>query len=320
MKKTKFLSLLVLAPLMTGCGNNVKAPEFAAYGKKISYDAFSAALLKFKSETVLYKDAKSKIGSFEYKILSQSLSTEEKTRGKEKLIDNSTFTETKGNGGYCKENLVMKGETSSKTVESTKNKDGSSSSEASSTGSSFIQPAKIGKKSYAVVVDTKAKTYIPQSVIDKDHKDADVMDGIAKDVVKSLDSLSTGFIFVYEMYKFMGEDLSVFSFHQNNKIFTCEMKETAEDETKVDDKVMYKTKSEFKWTIQIDTTEGKWSTKSYQESVETEEVKNNYNSRVAGDKKVEKSISSYEASATLKAFNAKAVDVSKYQALGVDLM
>ena len=316
MKKTKFLSLLVLAPLMTGCGNNVKAPKFADYGKKISYEKFIEALTKYQTESSLYKTAK--IDSFEYTLKTVSLETYVITRGDTKVEDDSTYSETKGKGGYSKENLVIDGEFTSKTTLLEKSNEGKYSGEETTTSSSSVQSAKVGKGSYIVLVNNKEKTYAPQSVIDKDHKEADLMDANAKSTAISLGAPVESVIMIYEMYKYFGVDVSKSAFYQNGKVYTIDFKAKYEEDQKVAEEVIYTNTEEMNWTVQIDTTEGNWAVKYFMESTETREVKKTYSQFVEGDKYVSKTVGSYEVIMKTKEHKAKAVKLDKYAALGFD--
>ncbi len=318
MKKTKFLAVLLFAPLLAACGKNVEVPKFADYGKKVKADAFFEALQKVQEKSVLYNTDK-KIGSFELKLDTQNSESKIVTREDKEILNSLSYSESNAKGGYCKENLVIRTETKTSASGKYTDKETSGASEGSASAVSVIQSQKVGKQSYVVVANQQSKTYTEQKEITKEDKEADIIDFQAKSAVTS--AISMGIMYVsmrYGIDQATGGDLSAYSFYQNGKIFTCEIKSEQKEDYKEDDKVIATTKSEEKVIAQVDVTEGNWLSKLYSEQTETIEAKETYSSYIKGTKEVTKNIMVLEGSATLKDYKANKLDLSKYVALGFD--
>ena len=314
MKKTKFLSLLVLAPLMTGCGNSVKAPKFSNKGEEIKKAEFQTALDKALAKAS-FANAGKKLGSGEYKTSFAYNETNEKIRGKKTLRKNVDFEKRSVDHLYDPGKLVDRFVTEYEQSRTSEDKTGKSVDEQSLKYENSYQFTKVGKKQYLIQVMKEAKEYIP--LVETDKKTClEAFDAGAKDYANGLFDDIHNMIDEYNAKK--GKALKDYKFYKNENVFTIVFETEETDEFKSADTVIYKTTTKRSETIQVDTTEGKWSTKSYRHVEEDREFKENYYALAKGD--VVHIVEDYatEASFELKEVKTEQFDISDFVGFGFE--
>ena len=313
--KKKFLSLLVFAPLLVGCGNKVEAPKFAEYGKQMaSFDAFKTELLAKLEKTSIKKSAK--LGSYELKSKEsyagnpgdEGHTGSSKTERDNKVISqDEKFTTASRTYRYSVDDLALAAETQSETKNVVSNANESSTTTSSSKSKQQFQVGKINKKDHILYVDVTNKKY--QSVKELGSKKAaDEVDKEAKDIAyNSLTEQMTRFITFY-LTDWGSEMKSKCKFYKNDKIYTAEIKyEVKQTFEKEDYKCVYN------YTVQVDLTEGNFSSKSFEEEITTNSYKASDGTTIAkGDVVTNTELASTETTLKSKKQSVKAVDVSKF--------
>lgn len=310
MKATKFLPLLLIAPLLAGCGKSVKAPKFADLGSELEFAKFTEALEKANEESALMK---------EDKLPSLTFSSEEKILSSSKVTRHDVVTQETSR--YYVDKEVYKTDTANslmewdvKETEDYATKD-SGRVQKEKTRENYVrlfQEASIEDKKYCVKVNEKFKEYSKFTALEDEYKMADLIDDYIKTEI-----LNEGSQLEYMMYMYAfasEEDQKDFKFYQNGKVFTLvyehkdENKETKDSE----DKVLYVVNSHALSKIQVDVTDGNLKFTSYSESSSTTEYKKELQGHLAGEVYVEEGKSSKVSTAVYKENKLKAVDLASF--------
>lgn len=296
--KKKFLSLLVFAPLLVGCGNNVKKPKFAEYHNEVkTYEKFVEEMLKVRNKSSLFKEEK--IGSLEMKAKSGYLYTREVNRGKEVIDKNKETSTSKGTGQYDAVNLIYKQDSISETEDVTEDSSGKDFNK-DSYSRKFQFQTKDSKNGVTINLDSKEYELTSYS----GYKPAEYFDGFAKEMFAG----SIGSYMSEVLSHYSAEDKDDFKFYKDGNIFT--VVETFEEKQEYE-KSKYASKVSF--TVQVDVTEGKWSTKYYTEYESTRTYKENEYARAKGDVVVAKEYESAEISVVSKKVSLKNLNLSKFK-------
>ena len=306
MKKTKFLSLLVFAPLLVGCGgNSVKEPKFAKYGNEVKAAKFFEDFSK-KMNKAKFEDDKAKLGSMVASVIEAGSNEEQVTRNKKEVSNYKQFQKSELKYSYDSESLVSKSEQSSVSSHEEKNAVGQSSEATAYSATSFMQVSKVQKKDNLVYASVEAKQYYSVFEVSKENPVKDYFESQNKGQIESaINEVAAEGYFAYTTSD--EKEQKKFKFYENGDIFTFEWN----DEGKLD-RTGFDGTETGKWIGQIDLTEGKWSAKKYKEFVTEADVKDNVDPYVKGDhlKIVNKSL--YEAKAELKSVKVAAQELKGF--------
>lgn len=313
MKKTKFLSLLVLAPLMTGCGTNVKAPKFAKKGDEVKYADFVNNLDKLLEKASFKKEKK--LGQSEFKMKNAYNDTYEKIRGKKTIVKSVDYQVTEEDHKYDPNKIVDRYVFKGEIVQTLEEPVGKSVDKSTMQHEDANQYHKIGEKEYLVHVEGDKKQYTNVAEISKsdlvgmfDFQAKNYAEGIFDDVFDLLGDYEAAPEKEQKNYKF----------YRNGNIFTIELEVETTEEHKVDDKVDYVTVTKGNVTAQVDVTEGKWSSKTYMHSVSDREFKINVGEFAKGDISRETNDSAFERIFEVKEVKVEPFDLKDFAGFGFE--
>ena len=315
MKKSKLLILVLVAPLLTGCGSGkVKAPKFAKEGESVSGDKFVEDIGKAYSSSAIAQEAAlgSSVVSFNLKM-SGDLGVE---RDKKSFSKSTSFTEQDTKLEYDAGNSILKMTNKGVMKESEKTKHGTTTSNGSQNQVASYGAAQVSGANYIVNVNQKAKEYFKIMLIEGEITAAKYDDMMLKMMVGSL----------IDQYSFSAaawatmtdEEKAEYKFYENGNIYTYEFEHKVEnEETKDEEDKVVKIESERHYTkVQIDFTAGKMAVKAFDEVENTTVYKQNSGIYVAEDIVKEKQLQSVDASCIDKDVKLKSTDLSKFKGLG----
>ena len=312
MKKLTFLPLFLVAPLLVGCGNNVKAPKFAKVGDEVAGDKFIADLTEKSSASAISKE--DKLGSLVIKSVVKSVDEAKLTRADKTVVSQSTtYEEQKTDAKYDAANLLVAGKTSAKATLNKKTLYGTEKTNGTTKGNTFIQQFEKDGKKYAVMGNKEAKE-LNKMVEFTELLPADkYFDTMMKAMIGENGEHIMDACADWSMADEEGK--KNFKFYENGNIFTVEYKRVIENEEHKngEDKVDKVTNATYSYKAQIDLTDGAWKAMYYSEAEEKVEYKLNSGSNLEGEVKVTKGKSSEEVEVNSKDVKLKAVDVSKYK-------
>lgn len=313
MKKLTILPLFLVAPLLVGCGTNVKAPKFAKAGEEVSCEKFGTDLLEKKEAAAFSKE--DKIGSLVWKNKSASKRTIKDVRADKLVVkDSVNYNELNVTMQYDASNYLIQGSQKAKssTVEKTQYED--EKTEQNANVNMFIQEYAKNDKKYAIYGNKESKELHGAAELGESLTIADYVDGNMKNMLAQQGTTVVSIVVQYETLT--DEEKAKYKFYENGNIFTVEYKSEKEDEHKDgEDVVIYKTKTSNYSKIQLDLTDGAWKLKMYQEdTIETEYVKDDEDyDHLAGEKIVDKRLSMADGEAKYKSVKLKAVDTAGYR-------
>jgi hypothetical protein len=312
-KTTKFLSFLLFAPLLTGCGNGVKAPKFAKYGDEVKFEKFYENLnAAFKKATFL-SETKT-LGSVQMKGEYAELEGGKITRGKKTYSETSALTQTRYENKVDVDHSVYEMKVDYVEASSSKDASGETSNESETVMTMTYQVATISKQKWLVGAVHETKEYGKEELLEG-VKEQTFFDNVGKGAtLLGLQECISSIEMQYDGETEEGK--KDYKFYQNGNVYTVEMNWQEEQENKEDDVVYSKEKSTCKWIVQLDMTEGKWSGKEYLDSKTVTEYKKAYGQYVEGDVLEETGIIKQEFSAQTKKLNLKPQDLSKYKYIG----
>lgn len=295
--KKKFLSLLVFAPLLVGCGSNVSKPKFAKFSNEVkTFDKFVDELQKAQVKTSLFKEAK--VGSLELKGDHAYKDSRESKRDGKVISLNIDYKTDKGVSKFDAESLIYLQKY--EVTDTRENKDGYGIDTTKYVDKYNTQIQVKDSKNVATVnFDKKEYTISPLGGV----KAATYFDQYAKIIF--------GGSLVADMQNILGHYSEAkkdnFKFYKDGDIFTVVEKR--------EDKRKYETSTEvetYEHTVQVEITEGKWSSKSYYCYELTETYKQNYYSAAKGDVVTEKEEDSSTCVVQSKKVGLKNLNLEKY--------
>jgi hypothetical protein len=324
MKTKKFLATLLCLPLLAGCGNNVKAPKFAEYGKELNYADYMDATQKKTEASVLKKSFnEKKMESFEGKGSSASFSSSEIVRNKKSIYKNQSSSNATTVVKYDANASTFRTDEKSNNKQTTKDNFGSKTSGTKKNDSSQMQIDKVKDKYYLIEVEFKKSEYKAEDELAKEADGKPYIDGYMKELVlNSLTYIDYTMAMMIGLYNSFSDDVkSRFKFYQNDNIFTVEYKhKTENEEYKPADKLISVENGEYKNILQIDLTENAWNAKYYQNKKVTTEYKENFDTSeikyAKGDVLTEISQTSTQYSFAKKDVKQQKADISKFVAVG----
>ena len=312
-KTTKFLSLLLFAPLLTGCGNGVKAPKFAKYGDEVKFDKFYKNLnAAFEKSTLLSE--KKTLGSVEMKGEYAEFEGSKITRDKKTYSNVGDLYDVNYSSKVDPENCVYESKNVLLQTSEAESAAGKTSEVFKQELNTTYQVATIKKHKWFVVVQHERKEYSPAESLDG-VKEKEYFDALGKGaVLTGLEECVSSIETQYGMEDDEGK--KDYKFYQNGDIFTVEMNWEEEQKLEDGDGKYATQKSTCKWIVQLDMTEGKWSGKEFMDSKSVTEHTRAIGQFVKGDILEESYIRKQEFSAQAKKFSLKAQDLSKYKYIG----
>jgi hypothetical protein len=307
MKKTKFLSLLVFAPLLVGCGSNtVKAPKFAKYGSSVKYDKFFKDFGD-KFNKAKFSDEKAKLGSFVASTGESGYDEQVITRGKKESSRSSNFAGFKLKYSFDSESLVSKSELKQTMEEKEKSKTVDNSSLIEYETPTLMQVSSIEGKKHLVYVTPNTKEYQDMGEVTKDDPADEYFNEMNKmQIAMNINDALEEVYYSYESASDEGK--KEYKFYENGNIFTAEW---AHEEKLTEPG--FKGTSSQQWTVQVDMTEGKWSAISYKEFVVEGDAEVTDGDYIKGDHFKETTLTLVEAKAQLKSVKVAAQDLKDYK-------
>lgn len=319
MKTKKFLATLLCLPLLAGCGNNVKSPKFADYGKEITYEKLVEGIGKL-SDSVLGKSySQKKLESLESKGQDVTFSSFEIVRGKKSIYKEENSTKETILGKYDASESTLKFVDNYEQTKTKKEVKASSKDVVKEKVTTQQQTAKVNGKFFVVDANVGKAQYEEVTSLEKESEGKEYLDGYTKTIIENgLKYTNYVFAMTLEFYPMMDNvNKAKFKFYQNDKILTVEFKDSVKNhEYKPADKVLYVESGEYLTKWQVDTTENNWSVKFYQDSTTKYEFKENFDDNAKGDVATEVSKTATEYSFAKKDVKVKALDLSKYTAIG----
>ena len=309
MKKTKFLSLLVFAPLLASCGaGKFDEPKFAKYGDEVKAEKFGKAFDDILKKSSLNK--KAKLGSLFMSKRDVYYSSSDVVRNKKSIKGGSMGQAEVSEISYDSKNVIAKNVETDEYVQKEYALSGEEVAETSMKSTNQQQVSKVKGKSSLVSIDEDTKTYSVIYEVDKDNVPANDFDAQFKSYLSGqIESSYVTFALSYEAAD--AKEKKNYKFYQNGNVFTMEFQDSQEVEEE-----NYKGSSSEKWTIQLDLTEGKWNLKSlYVHEAEVEVTKDYYqgsNKFIKGDILKEKEMSIEDAKAEQKDIKLNALDLANY--------
>ena len=321
MKKVgKFLPLFLVAPLLVGCGSNkkVEKPKFADNGSSIEAEKFMEDLEKAQLSCKYSKEEK--VGSFELKSSDRHSKKHTVTRGKNVADKKDTNIWSDATVQYDSSALLMasKGETGYKIT--SENKTFKEVEKLSFKVDAMAQGGQYSGANYLIAVDKKAKEYTPVELLSDELTLADALDAEAKEGVMGIASGLSDLIEAYILSDEEGKKL--YSFYNNDNVFTIEYNKPSEEvEVKDLKDEVYRVDSDSNYVkVQVDFTNDKMAYRFYSEYKSKSVYKKAVDGHALDEVVEEEDLQSAEAIAETKSVKLKAADVSKYTAIGFDLI
>lgn len=322
MKKSKLLLLVLVAPLLTGCGkSSVKAPKFAKEGDKVEFDKFVEDLQKAGESSAIAK-TDTPLKSAVIKVSGEDLETSELERGGKSNSKSSEYTKSSGEYQYDATNAILREKSTVEVTETLKSGKTKMTVKQTTKRDNSSESAQVSGSNYVVDVDLAAKEYYPETLISGDVTAAKVLDEKVRYFGNMLMysfymSLPTG-----EWDYYTDEEKAHWAFYENGNIFTFTYEDSVDKEEvkNTADEVIYLDSVKTSQKMQVDFTAGKMSFVSYYSYESLTEFKLatyfggvNYG---AGDVLKAGLTSAGSYTWTEKDVSLKATDFSKLTALG----
>lgn len=316
----KIIPLMLVLPLLAGCGKNVKvkAPKFADMGSELEVEKFGEEFEKAQADSELSKE--DLLPSSLFKSSSASVSKDEWLRGKNSIRTSKSGSKSEATTKIDMRNVVIASEGKSNSFYEAKSADASYSDESKSKTKATVQEHKGEKYSHLAMVNQLDKTYYSVTAIPEDKDAKWQLDQQARGLVSSFASAISSII---QYFPYMPEEQQAkYKFYQSDKVFTMTYEEKVEnEETKnLKDEVVYVTNSSASIKYQLDFTDGKMAYRQYNKSEKKIEYKMEVESQdeiyAKGDIVTSSSEQAVEVSYTHDdSVKASAVDLKGYTAL-----
>jgi hypothetical protein len=315
MKKLNFLPLLLVAPLLVGCGNGVKAPKFANKGEEVSTDKFGDDLEAAATEAAFAKA--DPLGSLVYSSKQGSQSETKFIREKKTISTlKSTYT-LSTESKYDSANLLFQEDTKTTSKASMSDAHGKGTESGKTSTHIDMQEFTKGEKKYVVMAEKEYKEIGTSYEVTELSPAKQIFDSHVKNILSSQASHIMAAMANYATSD--EEEKKNYKFYENGKIFTIEYNKVVEnlEHKNGDDAVDYVESSTTKYTAQIDLTDGAWKQKYYYELSSKVEYKiaGEYEDeyRLVGDIKETKKSMAEDVKADSKDVTLKAADLSGYK-------
>jgi hypothetical protein len=315
MKKSKLLLLVLVAPLLTGCGKSVKAPKFAKEGESVSGEKFVEDFVKaYESCAFAKEDA---LGSLEIES-SMAMSQEGKvTRGKTVIEEGGYYISSTGKAQYDAAKSIYSSVAKMTTEQSSKSVAGKSTIKDVEKQDESYEPAQVSGANYVVLVDNVAKEYEPAALLEGDATAAKWVDAKVKSDASKVVSMMAMAIEEYAV-ETDEEEKAKYKFFESGNIFTLTYSDKVENKEIKDgeDKVIRVENGSTEYKFQLDFTAGKLAYKYWMSSSEKVEYKAASSEYGVGD--ISESSIKYSGDTKLnnKDLKLKAASLDKYTKLG----
>lgn len=322
MKKSKLLLLVLVAPLLTGCGkSSVKAPKFAKEGDKVEFDKFVEDLQKAGESSAIAK-TDTPLKSAVIKGSGEMLGTSELERGGKSNSKSSEYTKSSGEYQYDATNAILREKSTVEVTETLKSDKTKKTVKETTKRDRSLESAQVSGSNYVVNVDLAAKEYYPETLISGEVTAAKVVDEEVR---------YFGTMMMYSFYMslpigywdtYTDEEKARWAFYENGNIFTFTYEYSLDkDEVKnAADEVVYLESGKTSQKKQLDFTAGKMSFVEYSSIEYLTEFKlatrYDYVNYGAGDVLKTGTTTASSYTWTEKDVSLKATDFSKLTALG----
>ena len=313
MKKIKLLPLLLIVPMLSGCGDKPSKPSFAKVGEEVSAKEFTEAFQKELNKASFMNEKLLDSGIFKSDARGLNINEGKKNGSKPRAeIRENEKLEVK----YDKENVLMEQayDGGSSMVLKSDESNMLESSEANQT--MFFQKAKENKKDYLVVAIKEDKEYDKVAALSKTVTAQKLLDTMMK---ASIAQAGQHIMSVVSEYPSMDEEeQETYRFYKNGSIYTIEHEEELSDSKSKDGKLVYVGEGKTEEKIQIDLTEGKLKAAYWFNQEARIDYKRDDEGFKKGDYIITKAQASHVASFVAKKVTLKAQDLSNYVRLGLD--
>ena len=310
-RKCRIFALLLAAPLLAGCGNNVKAPKFAKYGDEKKADACINAASKALNKSTLYQDKA--LPSFEAKLKSKVFEEGKKMRNNKEYNTSHYFSEDQETMKYSKDDMLFEHilKENEKTVYA--NADGEEVINKEDNNDLIYQYDKVGKKNYIVEANVKAKEYVGLTEVEDKKAAKEAFDIFAK---MRAENLLNGVYEIFSSYEGSDDEAKEsYKFYQNENTYTVEVDYEDEGQNKDGGKTYCEYKYNWKWIVQLTLRDNGFDVKVYDEEIETYEYVMKKGEFIKGDVYNWSYYSSFEGSLNYKDVKIQRADLSQYTPL-----
>ena len=314
MKKSKLLLLVLVTPLLTGCGSSVKAPKFAKEGNEVAGDKFVADFANALASCAFAKtDA---LGSAEAKVKTSYSTESDWKRDGKKFSSGSDVMALDGQFKYDAANAIFDQAMTSKAKVTSQSKHGKSETTETAKGEGSIEAAQVNGANYLVNVNKTAKEYSPLLLLEGDVTAAKALDAYMKNMMYA--AIQEMYITEAQWAATSDEEKAHYKFFENGNVFTWTYERKVEnEETKdADDQVTRVYNRVYNVKHQLDFTAGKLVYLFYSEDSETFDYKKAQGSYAAGDVRTEVDKRSEELHYNDKDVKLKAAKLDKFAAIG----
>lgn len=313
MKKIKLLPLLLIVPMLSGCGDKPSKPSFAKVGEEVSAKQFTEAFQKELNKASFMNEKLLDSGIFKSDARRLNINEGKKNGSKPRAeIRENEKLEFK----YDKENVLMEQvyDGGSSMVLKSDESNMAESNEANQT--MFFQKAKENKKDYLVIAIKEDKEYDKVAALSKTVTAQKLLDTMMK---ASIAQAGQHIMSVVSEYPSMDEEeQETYRFYKNGSIYTIEHEDELSDSKSKDGKLVYVGEGKAEEKIQIDLTEGKLKAAYWINHEARIDYKRDDEGFKKGDYIITKAQASHVASFVAKKVTLKAQDLSNYVRLGLD--
>lgn len=317
MKKYNVLPLVLVLPLLVGCGQkDIKAPKFAKEGDKVEYSAFNDAMNEINKEHAFFKSEEDYLlPSFKANIKEESLNKTELKRENKVHRSELNYSKKTTLGEYDKANGILHEKVETKGNAGGEAAQGYEKAEETRKTEIYRQKGSDEGKDYLINVNVPNRTYALGSEVTELSPYDKLIDNKAASIATRNNAVFA-FAFMMMAYSLADEEEQAkFSFYKNDKIFTLEYKDEKKGEEVKDaeDKVKWTIDESMDVKFQIDLSKSD-SYKATYYSVETESTNYNivYDYCVPGDVEIETKKQLIVAEVAQKDISLKAQDLAKF--------
>ena len=313
MKKSKLLLLVLVTPLLTGCGNKVKAPKFAKEGEAVAGDKFTEDMSKALASSAFAQDAA--LPSAVMEVKEQNLYVQEVLRGGKSFTKSTTSGEEAVKLQYDANNSIVRMDNNSNAKYQSKSNHGKTDEKESSKQTRSYEGAQVSGANYLVMIDSDAKEYSPVALIEGETTVAKAEDLLMKAMMASVVG---EYVLTQGQWAGMSEEEQAkYKLFENGNVYTCTYESKVENEEIKDaeDKVLRIESSKTLSKAQIDFTAGKLAIKAYSEVETSITYKQSIGSYAVDDVATTKRVTAFDATYNDKDVKLKATDLSKYVAI-----
>ena len=307
MKKMRFIPLLSLTAVLTGCslfgGNGAKAPTFAKEGDEVTYTEFKQKLQEATNDSEI-ADESSLLTDRVVKASTSNSSTRIWKRGKTELEKSEEQNTDKGEASYDTNNHAAKSTAETKITRKSSDQQSTSSETSTAKQEVYYQIEKVKGYKYLIYANAKTNQYYTQTSISGSVTDDKAFDNLIRNNLNAL-----YYIFNRSLPN-SDSEAKDYNFHVNNdKLFTFSLTSEEED-SKSSQYYTLKTKTKYK--VQLDLTDKKQALRYSRETKVEYDYKKSLDSYKVDDVLTEENKTYAEYTITAKDVKVNPVDISDY--------